>query len=167
MIKKIFFFILVLVAINSNCGQKKKVSENILPDTISAYGITITKESSPKEIAYLLIKGLDNDDEKLLAKLVAVKHEIEEIKKLFNKKGMRMKRKPTFEEVATLTAKGWIASYAILEPGRTRIVDEIIEGERASVYCVGINPRGKEQSFEIWFVWEDNRWKAEAGLHWQ
>uniref|UniRef100_A0A7C6ECP3 DUF4878 domain-containing protein n=1 Tax=candidate division WOR-3 bacterium TaxID=2052148 RepID=A0A7C6ECP3_UNCW3 len=161
---KIVIISILLVSLFGCGGKRKEAGQQNQPDTISAYGITLTKESSPKEVASLLIKGLDNDDEDVLTKLVAVKNEMAEIKKVFQKHGQRAK-KLTPEDVASLTAKGWMASYAFLEPGWTKITDETIEGDRAYVYCVARNPKGRERNFEIRLIREDGWWKVTAGLH--
>jgi len=153
----------ILLVIFVNWGRQEDSQQN-QPNIISAYGITLTKESSPREVASVLIKGLDNDDEVGLTKLVAVKNEMAEIEKIYQKYGQRAK-KLTPEKVAITTAKGWIACYAIFEPGRTRIIGEKVEGEKAYVYCVGIDPQRKERAFEIRMVREDGWWKVIAGLH--
>jgi len=151
---------------SGGCDKRKGAGEKTQPDTISAYGITLTEESTPEEVAGLLIRGLDNDDKDVLTRLVAIKNEMVEIKKIYQKLGQRPKDL-TPEGVAIITAKGWIASYAIIEPGRTEITGERIEGERASVYCAGIDQQGKKRTFEIRLVREDGWWKVTAGLHFQ
>lgn len=153
----------ILLLISVNWGRQEGSQQN-QPNIISAYGITLTRESSPREVASVLIKALDNNDEVMLTKLVAIKNEMEEFKKIYQRYGQRAK-KITPEKVAITTAKGWIASYAIFEPGRTRIIGVKVEGEKAYVYCVGINSQGKERAFEIRMVREDGWWKVIAGLH--
>ncbi|MEO0131262.1 MAG: hypothetical protein ABIK76_06190, partial [candidate division WOR-3 bacterium] len=119
---KLNFFILFLIIIFS-CSQKKTEERKI--EKIFAYGITLTKESSPKEVANLLIKGLDNEDEELLKKLVAVDYETKEIEKIFKNQGK--KAKINKEEVADLTVSGWLLTYTFFQKGKTRVIEEEIE----------------------------------------
>ncbi len=156
---KLNFFILFLIIIFS-CSQKKTEERKI--EKIFAYGITLTKESSPKEVANLLIKGLDNEDEELLKKLVAVDYETKEIEKIFKNQGK--KAKINKEEVADLTVSGWLLTYTFFEKGKTRVIEEEIEGDFAYVYASGIKPNGKERTIEIRMVKEEGFWKIQAGL---
>jgi len=140
------------------CNGNIAISE----EKIAAYGLTLTTESSPIEVAKLLVKGLDNEDKGLLTKLVAVKYEMKEMEKIFHKYGRKSNLTP--EKVAIVVSSGWLATYLSFQSGKTILVKEKIEGNNAIVYATGINLKGEKQILEIKMVREDNWWKVQSGL---
>ncbi len=154
---------LSLLLITTGCRSEEKIVPKSEAEKISAYGITLTRESSPREVAHLLVKGLDNEDRELLSKLVAVKHEMEEVKNLFREYGRAYKGSP--EKVAASVAAGWMATYLFFQSGQTAVTDERIEGDKASVYATGRKLNGEIRTLEIRMIREDGWWKVQAGLH--
>jgi|UniRef100_A0A7C3UW02 hypothetical protein len=146
---------LLLISI-VGCPREKKKE----PEKISAYGLTLTKNSPPKEVAGLLIKGLDNEDESLLVRLVAIKYEMREVEEILKSFSKRL----TPERVASLTASGWLLTYSFFLPGKTRIEEERIEGDSAYVYARGEKRDGRMKTLEVKMVREDGWWKVTAGL---
>mgnify|MGYP001774084283 CR=1 FL=1 len=49
-------------------------------DLITGYGLTLTRESTPQDVAKFLFMALDNNGVGLLYTLVALEHESEELK---------------------------------------------------------------------------------------
>jgi len=156
------FLLVMIIGCRNTQGGKGQQSQLEKTEKISAYGISLTRESSPKEVANLLIKGLDNDDKNILSKLVAVKYEMKEIEKIFHKYGKKANVTP--EKTATITVLGWMATYAFFEKGQTTITEEKIEGDKSYVYAIGQKPNGAKRTLEIRMIREDGWWKIQAGL---
>lgn len=157
----LLFLILTLIT----CGGQGKTGPTNQPDTISAFGIILTEESPPRDVARLLIQALDNDDEQILTKLVAVKYEAQAIARI-RQQLAALGKKLTPEKIAVITAAGWRGTYLSFTPGRTRITGEIILGETAYVNIIATTIQGKEQPNAIKMVREDNRWKIPAAGEW-
>jgi len=156
-----FSFLLVTIAGCRN--TQKETGQQSQPEKVSAYGITLIRESSPREVANLLIKGLDNDDKNILSKLVAVKYGAEEVEKIFRKYGKKSNISP--EKSTALAVSGWMATYAFFEQGQTAITGDKTEGDKAYVYATGRNQTsGANQNLEIRMVREDGWWKIQPGL---
>lgn len=157
------FFLFGLILIFSGCVSSKKEADILLPQEISGYGITITKASTPQDVARLLIQGVDNKDEALLAKLVAVKDGKKKTEEIFAKYGRR--EKWPYDAVAKTAASGWQATYSFYDKFKTRIIEEKIEGELAFVKAAGINRVSQqERKFEIRLIKEDNLWRVRMGI---
>ena len=133
------------------------------PEEISGYGITLTKDSSPEEVAALLIKGLDNEDTILLKQLVAVKHEKKEMSAIYERYG---KESPvTLESAANLAVKGWQMTYSFLAKGQTSITKTDIHGDTATVHAMAKGHVNFEDRYiRIKLIKEDGWWKVAAGI---
>jgi len=165
MVNLLKVFLLFFVVTFITCGGKKQTAQINQPDSIAGYGIVLTEESSPRDVARLLIQALDNDDEQLLTKLVAVKYETRALKTIRRQQGAAGK-KLSPEKIAVMTAAGWRGTYLSFTPGRTRITDEIICGDTAYVNIIAINLQGNELPLAIKMVHEDNLWKIPAAAEW-
>jgi len=150
------------------CGPKDSpreeaaegVSTRYSGDVISAYELTISAESSPQEVAQMLIKALDNKDGELLITLCAVKEATEEVNRIG-----RGRLTFTPAKAAKLAAVGWLATYFFYEPGQTEVVDEDVQDGTAVVHAMGRHPETKKgRKLEIRFKREDEWWKVLPGL---
>jgi len=155
----------ILIITLITCGGQKQTAQVGQPDTIAGYGIVLTKESPPQDVARLLIQALENDNEELLAKLVAVKYEARALTTT-RRQLAALGKKLTPEKIAVMTAAGWCGTYLSFTPGRTRITDETICGDTAYVNIIAINLQGEERPIAIKMVREDGRWKIPAASEW-
>jgi hypothetical protein len=157
---------LTFLTLFSGCRRSPegKTEEGITqPEEISGYGITLTRESTPEEVAQLLIKGLDNKDTGLLKQLVAVKYETEAVDAIYSKYGKKSSVTP--EKAAGLAVAGWQATYAFFKAGQTTITKTEVQGDTATVYATAKGVTNLENRYiRINLVREDNWWKATAGI---
>jgi len=140
-------------------GGEEEEIEAALP----SYPASLSADSSPRQVAEVLIQALDEKDGQTLLGLVAIEHGGSEIDAIYQKYGRESDKTP--EEVAGLTISGWSATYAWFQKGATRVTDERISGDTATVEAQGINPNtGRPRLLQIALVREDGRWKVKPGL---
>jgi len=140
------------------CGCARREGSVTIP-----YPSSLSDSSTPSEVAALLIKALDEENEEVLTALVAAKSEAEAIGSIFSKYGRRSSITP--EKAARVAAAGWQATYAFFEKGATAVAEEQISGETAVVRANGRNAStGEAQSLTITLIREDGLWKIRAGL---
>lgn len=131
---------------------------------ISGYGITLKKESTPEEVAELLISGLDHEDEELLKKLVAVKYAKEDIDSIFRKR--LRKSDVTYDQAAGFAVDGWIMTYTFCSKGETRIISTTIDGDKATVIASGrYRSTGESNRIRIDLRREEGWWKVQHGIN--
>ncbi|HNQ36188.1 MAG TPA: hypothetical protein PKN80_09025, partial [bacterium] len=80
----------------------------LIESRISAYGLTVTVESTPREVTALLLRGLDNGDGDLLARLAAVEDIMAELERIYRRYGKDSKL--TREQVVQVAVSGWPAA---------------------------------------------------------
>lgn len=132
------------------------------PQASAAYPAGLSSSSTPTEVAQVLIKGLDEEDEGTLLGLVAAKAVAKDIEAIFAKHGR--KSKGASKEAAGLAVAGWQATYAFYESGQTTVTREELTGETATVFAAGKAPDGSSKTLKINLVREDGVWKVKAGL---
>jgi hypothetical protein len=110
----------------------------------------------------VLVRALDDGDNKVLVGLVAAKAEAEKIDSIFARHGRSANTPP--ESAAALAASGWRATYAIFEKGETEVESQEIEGDRATVYADGVLKVGEPRRLKIKMMREDGLWKVRGGL---
>jgi hypothetical protein len=131
--------------------------------TLPPYPSALSAQSSPTQVAQVLIQALDEGNDQVLLGLVAVKHDVEAIDSIYRKHGKEHETAPA--DAAALTVSGWKTSYAWYQPGATYVAEETIEGNTAAVWAQGANPTtGRPRELTISMVWEDGVWKVAAGL---
>ena len=126
------------------------------------YPSDLSAESTPKEVAGVFIRALDEDDGATLLGLVAAKAEAEAVNEIYRKHGKDADTSP--ETAARLAASGWKATYAFFQDGETEVVREAVTGDTADVFASGKAPDGKERTLKIKLLREDGLWKVKAGL---
>lgn len=126
------------------------------------YPSNLSAESTPKEVAGVLIRALDEDDEATLLGLVAAKAGAEAVNEIYRKYGRNADTRP--ETAAWLAASGWRATYAFFQKEKTEVVREVVTGDTADVFAGGKAPDGKERTLQIRLLREDGLWKVKAGL---
>jgi hypothetical protein len=132
--------------------------------TLPPYPSALSAQSSPSQVAEVLIQALDEGDDQVLLGLVAVKHDIEAIDSIYSRHGREHETAPA--DAAALTASGWKTSYAWYQSGATYVTEETIDGDTAVVWARGLNPTtGRARELTISMVREDGVWKVAAGLH--
>ena len=130
---------------------------------VPSYPAGLSADSSPQEVAEVLISALDAGDGEALLGLVAIKHGISEIDAIYRQYGRESDMEPL--EVARLAASGWGTSYAWFEAGATRVTGEWVTGDTATVEAEGVNPTtGRPRRLQIEMVREDGVWKVTSGL---
>lgn len=150
------------VAVLGGCGGESaemQAESQALPPYPSA----LSAQSSPSQVAEVLIQALDEGNDQVLLGLVAVKHEIEAIDSIYRKHGKEHETTPA--DGAALAVSGWKTSYTWYQPGATYVTGERTDGDTAGVWAQGINPTtGRARELTISMVWEDGVWKVAAGL---
>jgi hypothetical protein len=130
---------------------------------ITGYGLIVTRESRPEEIAALLIAGLDNQDKELLGKLVAVDDAVNEMKKIYQKHPR--KTPPSEENAVRMTVTGWQMTYSFFRPEETVVLSETTDENRATVTLSGRNKTtGQTRQISVNFLREKGWWKIRPGL---
>ena len=130
---------------------------------LAPYPSSLSTQSSPSQVAEVLIQALDAGDDQVLQGLVAVQREAEAIDRIYGKYGKKHATTPA--DAAALAASGWKASYAWFAPGTTYVVRENINGDTAWVKAQGVNPTTrKARELVISMVQEEGVWKVAAGL---
>jgi len=158
--------LLITLVLVSGCrrgGRSETAGGGSQPSEISAYGITLTKESPPGKVAELLIKGLDNGDTELLKKLVAVKHETAAVDAIYGKYGKKSSITP--DKAASLAVAGWKATYSFFKKGETTVTKTDLQGETATINATAKGGTNlEERHIRINLVMEDGWWKVTAGI---
>jgi hypothetical protein len=150
---------MVLAAGCGGAGAKRQVEGK----AVAPYPFGLSAQSSPTQVAQVLIRALDEDNERVLEGLVAVKHEIEAIDAIYRKHGKA--HETSTASAAAMTVSGWKTSYAWYEPGATHVRSERVGGETATVEAEGLNSTtGRRRELTITMVKEDGVWKVAAGL---
>jgi hypothetical protein len=111
----------------------------------------------------VLIKALDEGDERTLVGLVAAKAELKEIDAIYQKHGKRTTM--TLEDAAKAAAAGWKLTYAFFQAGKTEVVRQVMGDDSAVVYAKGVALDGKARTLKINLLREDGVWKISGGLH--
>jgi predicted transcriptional regulator len=145
---------------NKDAASGKNQEEQ--PEISLKYPSNLSAESTPKEVAGVLIRALDEDDEATLLGLVAAKAEAESVNEIYRKHGRNADTRP--ETAARLVALGWRATYVFFQEGKTEVVREVVTGDTADVFAGGKAPDGKERTLKIRLLREDGLWKVRAGL---
>jgi len=131
-------------------GGSQEETEAALP----SYPPGLSGESSPRQVAEVLIKALDDRDGQALLGLVAVEHGASGLDAIYAQYGRKSNKSPA--QVAGLTVSGWRGTYAWFQAGATRVTVERITGETARVEAQGVNPNtGRPRLLQIEMVRED------------
>jgi len=131
-------------------------------DTGIPYPASLGPDSSPSDVAKLLIEALEADDEGTLVGLVAAKAETANLNAIFERRGREGNVTPP--KAAALAAAGWSATYSFLKPGQTRVRRHEIHGDKADVFATAVNRGGETRTLKIEMIREDGAWKVLAGL---
>ncbi len=126
------------------------------------YPSSLSADSSPEQVATVLIKALDEKDKGTLLGLVATKAASAKIDAIYRKYGRSKKTDPV--KTAGLTVVGWSSSYAFFQNGQTTTTRQVIEGDNAVVFANGTRPDGEPATLKIKLLREDGHWKVRAGL---
>jgi len=129
---------------------------------LAPYPAGLSAESSPTDVATVLIAALDSEDKATLLGLVAVEHEVEAVDAIYRRHGRASRLKP--ENVAAMTAAGWQATYAFFKKNETKVERETVTGDKAEVFAAGKSPLDKPCGLKIKLVREGGVWKVRAGL---
>jgi len=116
------------------------------------YPASLSKDSTPTDVAKLLVKALEEKDRRTLQGLVAVKaagKDMERIGKTYSP-----------AKVAALVAIGCGSTYAFFKKGETEITGEEIGGDTATVRARGKNKEDKPMGLVLPMVREDGVWKV-------
>ena len=144
------------------CAGRGEETDNA-EEAVPPYPASLSAQSSPSQVAAVLIQGLDQGNDAVLQGLVAVKREIQAIDGIYRKHGKE--HETPASDAARLTVSGWKASYAWYQPGATHVTREVVKGDTATVWAQGLNPNtGRARELTINMVWEDGVWKVAAGL---
>ena len=168
-VSALFLAAIFLAMAPAGCGRRDdgkggfdKAGQTQL-STASQYPAALSAESTPKEVAQVLIQALEENDRATLLGLVAVKSAVADIDAIFRKYG---RRSPIDQKNAVaLAVQGWAATYHFFKVGETDVMEETVEGDTAVVYANGKALDASSRRLEISLVREDGLWKVRAGLH--
>ena len=126
------------------------------------YPAELSADSSPSDVAGVLIRALEEEDMATLLGLVAVKAESEAFEAIFRRHGREART--DYSRAAAMTAAGWGMSYGFVQNGSTEIVNESVDGDKAVVHATGTLQGGDACKLRIKLVREDAVWKVRAGI---
>jgi len=149
-----------VAAAAAGCGGGD--DEDGAPKAVIDYPEELSAESTPTEVAEVLIRALDAGDNKIMGGLVAAKAEAEAVNAIFRKHGRRGNTRP--EAAAALAVSGWRLSYATFRKWETEVAREVVEDDKATVFAKGTLRVGQPQRLKIRMLREDGCWKVRAGL---
>ena len=132
---------------------------------VAPYPAALSEVSTPREVAGVLVKALDEEDKATLLGLVAIKAAAREVEAIYQKYGKQSKIKPAGN--AALAAGGWQATYSFVQAGQTQVKGEHITGDSAIVTAAAIGADGTPRTLTIKLVREDGLWKALPGIETQ
>ena len=161
----LFVTALSLAFVLSGCGQEAQDEEAASEGESAAvleYPSSLSAESSPSEVAQVLIQALDEDDTGTLLGLVAIEAGTEAVEAIFSQHGRKSDITP--RQVAALAAGGWRATYVFFLAGETEVTREEVHADTAVAFASGKLPDGKSQTLEITLIREDGLWKVRPGL---
>ena len=165
----LIFTALALTATSPGCGKGPEGEEAATGESSEGlsrvslqYPPALSSESSPMDVARVLIKALDEGDKQTLLGWVAAKAEVEAVEAIYRRHGRTADTNP--EQAARLAAGGWLATYAFFQKGQTEVKRESIRGDKVIVFASGKAPDGKPRTLIIKFAREDGLWKVRAGL---
>ena len=144
------------------CACSRSGAEGAQGASVPQYPAELSADSSPADVAAVLIRALEQKDSAALAGLVAVKAESEAVESIYRRHGREANT--DCNKVAAMTAGGWGASYAFVRNGSTEIVNESVDGDRAVVQATGTLQGGDACKLRIKFVREEGVWKVRAGI---
>ena len=159
---------IIFAVMSSGCGKKDEQVEE--PGTTGEgasrvslmYPAALSSQSSPSDVASVLIKALDENDQNTLSGLVATQEGVRAVEGIYRKHGKSGGTTP--EKAAALAAAGWRATYSFLKKNETAVKSESIEGERAVVIAEGKTLAGETRTLRIELFREDGVWKVGAGI---
>ena len=162
----VLVFAMALVAGTlSGCGRSDQSGEEAAAEQASgaaAYPSGLSADSSPGDVARVLINALEAGDRRTLLGLVALEVATEEVAAIF--KGRASKMGFDQDDVPALTVMGWSATYAFFEKGATEVTRETVTGDTATVLATGTVRSGDSQTLIISLVREEEVWKVKPGL---
>jgi hypothetical protein len=162
-VKALGLLLLAICSLPWMAGCGSEGSEEETEAALPSYPPGLSADSSPRQVAEVLIQALDEKDGQTLLGLVAIEHGGSEIDAIYQKYGRESDRTP--EQIAGLTVSGWSATYAWFQKGATRVTGEQISGDTATVEAQGINPNtGRPRLLQIDLVQENGLWKVKPGL---
>ncbi len=167
---RMFFLTAVsLVVVVSGCGGDTDDNESGSGGSsegqssgLLEYPSNLSGDSSPEQVATVLITALDEKDKGTLLGLVATKAASAKIDAIFRKHGRARRTEPV--KAAGLTVVGWGSTYAFFQNGQTKVKRQAIEGDNAIVFASGKRPDGKAATLKIKLIREGGLWKIRAGL---
>ena len=156
---------LIVIPFGCKRADEPEASDTASPGAMALppYPSSLDADSSPSEVAEVLIAALEADDDATLIGLVAVEDAKKNVDAIFSKYGKKSNADPA--QVAAMTAAGWGASYAFFKPGRTTVARETIDGDTAVVIADGFIRRGDARELRISMIREEGVWKVRAGLN--
>jgi hypothetical protein len=164
-----FIACVILALAISGCGDKGAEGEsateqgaNKSSSALPAYPESLSAESTPTEVATVLITALDAGNNQTLLGLVAIDKGMAEMGAIYRKHGRKSPLTPA--KVAVFTVTGWRASHKFVKKNETQVDRESISGETATVFAKATSPVGKPCTLQITLVREAGLWKVAPGI---
>jgi len=166
--RPVLFCVALLLLLVPACGKGKgdqEAQQQASAEESGAafeYPSQLSRESSPEDVARVLIRALEEEDKETLAGLVAVKAEMAAVEAIYRRHGLRADTDP--RSVAALAASGWSLTYAFMRPGETTVDHASVEGDSAVVVARATRADGAPCTLRIRLVREDGLWKVSGGI---
>ncbi len=147
---------LVLGCTSTGCYESREASTRVeFCSAISLYGMELTSESSPLEVAEVALVAIENEDLDSLVRLVATKRVIADVQKIIN--GNQAFRRSA-DDAPRTTAEVVAERINLLTPESRTVGKETIDGDEATVVVVGICD-GEIRQQTLYFTRENELWK--------
>jgi pyruvate/2-oxoglutarate/acetoin dehydrogenase E1 component len=124
-------------------------------------GVAITRDSSPEDVAKLLIAAIEKSDTAVLAQLVASQHVRSDTQRITQGRKQFAK---VVDNGDALAIVGWRAKFSFLKSGSAKVASHSIDGERATVLLEAVNKQDEPVSLEVNLVREADLWKVMPGI---
>jgi hypothetical protein len=152
---------LVLIAavvgpVTFGCSGKEEATTPVeFCSTLNLYGLELTQESPPSDVAEVALAAVENDDLDTLVKLVAAKKVSADVQRITQgNQAFRI----SVDQAPQMTAQVIAEKIHQLTPDSRTIGEETIRGNQASVVVMGIQA-GQVGQVILHFTRENDLWK--------
>lgn len=144
------------------CPSRTAAPQSEPKESISAHGLVIDENSSPRQVAELFVAAAKNNDRVTLANLVALENAKEDLQHITQGKKDFAK---VVERAAKATVSTWLLSLQSYNARTLKVREETINESTATVIIEGENKKGVSVRSTINLIVEHGLWKVLPGIH--